>query len=206
MENMEFTSEEERNLFIEGDREKRIELDALDVQKTLQELNVETQQSHQNLDEITAFYCDLDIFLRTINVGCAVFLAENNNPTEPGSQKYQLCWEDVPNAGSIDGFDITFWRIGYCKVGSSWHLAAQKYILNNKEGPKPWNERLGDPIRLTNASKELRLQAAHFIRDLLLKILEVVKWNKRDSDSSLDRIKPLRDVVWKQLETVECRA
>ncbi len=193
---MEFNTEKERTKFINGDRQTRISLDNEDIQEFLQELSRETAEANSNLEEVTGFYYDLENFIRSQNVGGVGFLTEDkNSPNYNGDHK--LCFEDIPDPDAIGDYKYacTFWRIGYCKVGNSQYLAALRYKINPIEGPKPQHERMGDPIRLTHASRELRLQAAHHIRDLLMLILENVRYHKNGSESALNRIAPLRDSV-----------
>ncbi len=188
---MESNTEKERTEFIDGDRETRIALDKEDIQRFFKELSKETTEANKDLDEITAFYYDLENFIRGHDVGTACFLKESET-SEPGIN-HQLCFEDVPNPDVVGDYkyDYTFWRIGYCKIGNAWHLAAQRYKINSIEGPKPQHERLGDPIRLTHAPRGVRLQATHHIRDLLMLILENVKYNKNISRTALERVNPL---------------
>lgn len=193
-----FDSIKERNEHINGDREKRISLDNEDIQKFLKELSQETAEANQNLEEITAFYYSLENFIRDHNVGVADFLKEGDLDTH----NHQLCFEDIPNPDAVGDYkyDQTFWRIGYCKIGNAWYLAAQRYKINAIEGPRPQHERMGDPIRLTHAPREVRLQATHHIRDLLMLILRNVKYNKNVSESALQRVVPLRKSLWSHID------
>ncbi len=193
---MEFKTEKERNDYINGDRETRISLDNEDIQKFLKELEQETTEANAHLEEVTGFYYDLDGFIRQFNVGGVGFLTEEQT-SDTYSGDHHLCYEDIPDSEAFGDYKYTstFWRIGYCKVGDHWHLAALRYRINPIDGPKPQNERMGDPIRLTHAPREVRLQAAHHIRALLNLILEYAKYNKHVSESALQRIAPLRKSV-----------
>jgi hypothetical protein len=200
----EFSSEKERTKFIDGDRQKRISLDNEDIQEFLQELSRETAEANNNLEKITGFYYDLENFIRSQNVGGVGFLIEDVT-SDNYTGDHRLCFEDIPNpdvAGDYK-YTSTFWRIGYCKIGSSWHLAALRYKINPIDGPKPQHEHMGEPIRLTHAPRELRLQAAHHIRDLLMLILENVRYHKNGSESALNRIAPLRKSVQAFLDAGE---
>ena len=192
---MEFDTEVERNNFISGDRDTRIALDNEDVRIFLKELSQETNEANTNLEEITHFYYELESLIRSHGVSGIGFLTEGEGDAYNGD--HRLCMEDVPNPDALGDYtsDLTFWRIGYCKIGSSWHLVALRYKTNPPEGPKPQYERMGDPIRLTHAPRGLRLQAVHHIRDLLMLILGNVRYHKSGSESALNRIVPLRDSV-----------
>lgn len=193
---MEFNTEAERTAFIDGNRETRISLDNEDIQKFLKELSRNTAEANTNLEEVTAFYYDLELFLRPQNVGGVGFLTEGET-SDSCTGDHKLCFEDIPNPNAIGDYkyDYTFWRIGYCKVGNGWYLAALRYKINPIDGPKPQHERMGDPIRLTHAPREVRLQATHHIRDLLMLILQNVKYSKHLSESAVDRISSLRKSV-----------
>jgi hypothetical protein len=197
---MEFNTEKERTEFINGDRQKRIALDNEDMQVFLKELARETTEANDNLEEVTAFYFDLENAIKSFQIGGVGFLTEGET-SDNYTGDHRLCFEDIPDPGVIGDYRIcTFWRIGYCKIGSSWHLAALRYKINPIEGPKPHHERMGEPIRLTHAPREVRLQAAHHIRDLLMLILGNVRYNKNGSTSALERIAPLKKSVQKYLE------
>ncbi|KKM03258.1 hypothetical protein LCGC14_1776180, partial [marine sediment metagenome] len=149
--------------------------------------------ANTNLEEVTGFYYELDNFILSQNVGGVGFLTED---------KHKLCFEDIPNPNAVGDYkySCTFWRIGYCKVGNTGHLAALRYRINPIEGPKPQHERMADPIRLTHAPREVRLQASHHIRALLLLILENVKYSNHVSESALEKITPLRESVQAHLD------
>lgn len=187
-----FSSEEERNKFIDGDRQKRISLDNKDVQAFFKELSEETKEANQNLDQVTAFYYDLESIIRHYDVGTACFLREDEEDACCGVN-HQLYFEEILNPDAVGDHKstYTFWRIGYCKIGGSWHLAALRYKINNVEGPKLEHESMGDPIRLTHAPREVRLSATHHVRDLLTLILKNVRYNKSLSESALERIGPM---------------
>ncbi len=177
---MEFNTEAERTKFIDGDRDTRIVLDNEDIQEFLKELSQETAEANNNLEEVTGFYYALENLLRLHDIGGVGFLTEGET-SDSWNGNHQLCFEDIPDpdiAGDYK-YTSTFWRIGYCKIGNSWHLAALRYKINPIEGPKPQRERMGEPIRLTHSPREVRLQAAHHIRDFLMLILENTKYNKR---------------------------
>ena len=190
---MEFDTEVERNNFISGDRDTRIALDNEDVQAFFKELTRDTNEANANLEEITHFYYELESLIRSHGVSGIGFLTEGEGDAYNGD--HRLCMEDVPNPDAVGDYkyDLTFWRIGYCKIGSSWHLVALRYRTNPPDGPKPQYERMGDPIRLTHAPRGLRLQAVHHIRDLLMLILECVRYDKHVSESALERVTPLRE-------------
>ena len=192
-----FVSEAERDRFINGDRQTRISLDNEDVKAFLVELDQETTEANKNLEEVTAFYYSLENLIREYNVGTAGFLKDNTT-----NDQHKLCFEDIPNPDAVGDYKYytAFWRIGYCKIGSSWNLAALRYKINAAEGPKPQHEQMGDPIRLTHAPREVRLQASHHIRELLLLILQSVKYNKNISESALERITPLSKSMWTHID------
>lgn len=186
----------ERTVFIDGDGETRNSLDNEDIQEVLKELSREITEANTNLEEVTGFYYDLDNFIRSQNVGGAGLLTEGET-SDSWSGNHRLCFEDIPDPDAVGNYkySCTFWRIGYCKVGNTGHLAALRYKINPIEGPKPQHERMGDPIRLTHAPREVRLQAAHHIRALLMLILENVKYSKHVSESAVQKITPLRKSV-----------
>ena len=201
---MEFNTEKERTEFIDGDRQERISLDNEDIQEFLQELSRETEEANTNLEEVTGFYYELNNFIRPLHVGGVGFLTEGET-SDNWSGNHQLCFEDIPNTDAVGDYkyDCTFWRIGYCKIGSAGNLAALRYKINPIEGPKPQYERMGDPIRLTHAPREVRLQATLHIRDLLMLILENVRYNKHLSESALERVTPLRKSILAYVEGKE---
>jgi len=189
---MEFNTEEDRTKFIDGDREKRISLDAEDFKVFFKELSEETNEANSNLDQVTACYYDLENTILSYNVGTTCFLKEAER-SEDYTGDHTLFYEEIPDPNVIGNhkYIMTFWRIGYCKIGNSWHLAALRYKIDSAEGPTPVHTVMGSPIRLTHAPRELRLEASHHIRDLLMLILNSVKYNKNTSRTALDRIDPL---------------
>lgn len=197
---MEFDTEEARTSFINGNRQTRISLDAEDTQTFIKELEDETEIANKNLDQVTSFYYDLESLIRMYGVGTSCILDEEQDP----NHHHQLFFEETlnPNGRDDHKYDLTFWRIGYLKIGSSWHLGAQKYKDNRPGGPTPQYERLGDYVRLTHAPREVRLQATHHIRDLLQVILNNVRHNKSMSESALERIDPLVTVIRSHFDKV----
>ncbi len=79
---------------------------------------------------------------------------------------------------------------------------AFKYKLNSVGCIKPQHELMGEAIRLTHAPREVRLAAVHHIRDLLMLILESVRYNKSLSECSLERIVPLRQSLQEHYDAV----
>ncbi len=200
----EFASEKERTKFIDGDKDTRIALDNEDIQKFLKELARETEEANTNLEEVTGFYYELNNFIRSLHVGGVGFLTEGKT-SDSYTGDHRLYFEEVPNSDAVGDYkyDCTFWRIGYCKIGSASNLVALRYKMNPIEGPKPRHERMGDPIRLTHAPRGVRLQAAHHIRDLLMLILKNARDSKDISESALERVAPLRESISTHVEGKE---
>lgn len=201
---MEFNTEEDRTKFINGDREKRISLDAEDFQDFFKKLSEETVEANNNLEEVTSFYYSLENLIRSYDVGSACVLKKNEDDDSYNGD-HQLCFEDIPNSEAVGDYkyDQIFWRIGYCKIGNSWHLAALRYKINEMGGRKPQHEILDEPIRLTHSPRSVRLQATHHIRDLIMLILENVKYNKQISESAVERIAPLHKSLWSHIDSTD---
>ena len=186
-----FASEEERNEFIAGDREKRIELDTVDMRSDLKKLRQESQKINDVSKELNNFYTELENALGVCQISQAVFLKAPSG-TKPEDSDFMLCWsEEVSEDCAPEVSIFYFWRIGYCKIGDAWRLAAQKYCVNPIEGEKPHHKRVGDPIRLTHASRDLRTAAAHRVRYLVHDLLKVVEYDRSSTENALRRIKPL---------------
>ncbi len=186
-----FASEEDRNEFIAGDREKRVELDTVDILSDLKKLRKESQKINEASEELNNFYIALENYLRSFQISYALFLRDEDN-TKPEDSNFQLCWSEEFTKDCTPVIStFYFWRIGYCKVGETWRLAALKYKVNPVEGELPRHEAVGEPIRLTHAPRDVRTSASHLMRHLVHALLKQVEYDESCVQNALRRMKPL---------------
>ncbi len=190
-----FSSEEERNEYIAGDREKRIELDTADILLDLEKLRDESQKINEASKELNNFYVELENNLRGCQISNTFFL-KTDDSTKPEDGDFRLCCtEEVSKDCAPVVSTFYFWRIGWCRIGDKWRLAAQKYRINPVEGEKPHHEVVGDPIRLTYGPRDLRTAAAHRMRYLIHALLKQVMYDRHCTQNALERIRPLVESV-----------
>lgn len=188
-----FSSEEERNEFIDGDRETRLKLDVSDVDTALGKLEDLSRLINEKTKRLTDFYRRLDERLSRYELGCPFILKAPDDDALDSS--YKLCHSE-----DADG-EMYFWRLGYRKLGSTWGIVAYKYRIEYAQcapvhGPDPKHVLLEDQtVRLTHASRDLRIQAAHRVRDFILKFLENVKYNESSVDTALQRVEGLESLL-----------
>ena len=187
-----FASEEERNELIAGDRSKRIELDTADIFSDLEKLREESQKINEASEELNNFYIGLENFLRSYQISHALFLRTEDS-TKPEDSNFQLWWTEEVGKEGVPTF--YFWRVGYCKIGDIWRLAALKYRVNRVDDEKPHHETVGEPIRLTHAPRDVRTSASHLMRSLIQSLLSQVQYNRNVTQNAVERIQPLFDLM-----------
>jgi len=188
-----FSSEEERTEFIDGNRERRIILEIAETEAALEKLENLSKSINKKTEKVTDFYRTLEDKLREFEIGYP-FILKN----EQGGNKdvgYQLSYHE-----GADG-SLYFWRLGYSKLSTNWYIVAHLYRVEKAdpkrvEGPAVNHVWLEDStVRLTHASRDVRIAAAHYIGDFVRKFLSQVEYNENTIDCALKRIEKLEPLM-----------
>ena len=188
-----FSSEEERTEFIDGNRERRIVLESAETKFALEKLEELSNLINEKTEKVTDFYRTLEDKLREFEIGYP-FILKN----EQGGNKdvgYQLSYHE-----GADG-SLYFWRLGYSKLSTNWYIVAHLYRVEKAdpkrvEGPAVNHVWLEDStVRLTHASRDVRIAAAHYIGDFVRKFLSQVEYNENTIDCALKRIEKLELIM-----------
>ena len=186
-------SEEERIRFIDGDRERRIVLESTETKFALEKLEDLSNLINEKTERVTDFYRTLEDKLREFEIGYPFILKD-----EQGGNKdvgYQLSFHE-----GADG-SLYFWRLGYSKLSTNWYIVAHLYRVEKAdpkrvEGPAVNHVLLEDStVRLTHASRDVRIAAAHYIGDFVRKFLSQVEYNENTIDCALKRIEKLEPLM-----------
>lgn len=192
-----FSSEEEREKYIGGSREKRIQVELSETETALSKLEDLSQLINEKTKKITDFYLMLEDKLRSYEIGYPFILKAENNEIE--DNKYRLNYfEDILG-------QLFFWRLGFAKLSTkevgNWYIVAHMYKVEKNdadriEGPELKHVWLPDQtVRLTYASRDLRIAAAHVISDFTKKFLKQVSYNENVIDCALKRVEKLQSLI-----------
>lgn len=184
-----FSSEEERTEFIDGNRDRRIILELAETEAALEKLENLSNLMNEKTGKITDFYRTLEDKLREFEIGYPFILKDQQDEIKDAD--YRFSYHE-----GADGF-LYFWRLGYSKLGHNWYIAVHLYRVEKAdpkrvEGPRVKHIWLEDStVRLTHASRDVRIAAAHRIGDFVRKFLSQVEYNENIIDSALKRVEKL---------------
>ncbi len=186
-----FSSEEERTEFIDGNRDRRIILELAETEAALEKLENLSNLMNEKTGKITDFYRSLEDKLREFEIGYPFILKDQQDEVKDAG--YRFSYHE-----GADGF-LYFWRLGYSKLGHNWYIAAHLYRVEEKEPPfkrfeavkvrHVWLE--DSTVRLTHASRDVRIAAAQRIGDFVRKFLSQVEYNESIIDGALRRVEKL---------------
>jgi hypothetical protein len=195
----EFSSEEERTKYIDGNRERRIQVELMETEDAFNELEAVSQAINEETRQITEFYYLLGEKLRQYEIGYPFILKDEQN--EIKDQHYRLHYVEDSEG------NLYFHRLGFAKLKdtlhNTWDIVVYKYRVEEgdparTEGPNVSHIFLEDrTVRLTHASRDIRIEAAHVIGAFVQKFLRSIAYNKHCVDSALQRIEKLNELFLK---------
>jgi hypothetical protein len=194
-----FASEEDREKFINGDRGRRIQAELRETEAAFEKLEALSQAINEETRQITEFYYLLSERLRKYEIGYPFILKDEQNETK--DQHYRL-----HHVEDSEG-NLYFHRLGFAKLkdtlNNTWDIVVYKYRIeegdpSRTEGPNVSHVFLDDKTaRLTHASRDIRVEAAHVIGDFIQMFLRSISYNKHCVDSALRRIERLNELFLK---------